>query len=144
MTPAQTWLVVAIVLFILEIITPGFVLANVAVAAMAAAIAAWLDASFTVQTIVFAVTCLISFFTVRPLLHKMFPPSQSSVPTGVDALPGRVAIVTDGIGVPPYTGRVQIDGDSWSARSSNDIPIEVGTSVRIVRVESTTLVVERQ
>jgi len=32
MTPAQYWLIVAIILFILEVITPGFVLANLAAA----------------------------------------------------------------------------------------------------------------
>ena len=41
MTETQIWLIIAIVLFILEIISPGFVLANCGVAAIAAAGAAW-------------------------------------------------------------------------------------------------------
>ena len=141
MTETQLWLIAGIVLFILEIITPGFVLANFGVAAMAAAVAAWLGADMTVQVIVFVVTCLISFVTVRPLLSRTLKSGKETL-TGYQAVVGRVALVTDEIPEPPSAGRVQVDGDSWRAMSDAGQPIAVGATVKVVRVESTTVYVE--
>ena len=59
MNAEQIWLSVAIVMFILEVITPGFVLANFGVAAIVAAVAAWMGFDLVVQLIVFSVTCLV-------------------------------------------------------------------------------------
>ncbi len=142
MTESQIWLIAAIVLFILEIITPGFVLANFGVAAMASACTAWLGGDTTTQMIVFVVVCLISFFTIRPLLSRTLG-QHKHTRTGVDALIGRVAKVTEHIDIPPDTGRVQVDGDNWRASSVDKQPIVVGTTVRVVRVDGTTLHVER-
>jgi membrane protein implicated in regulation of membrane protease activity len=144
MTDAQVWLITAIVLFILEIVTPGFVLANLGVAAMASALAAWLGGDITWQVIVFVITCTISFFTVRPLLHKvLYKDDEPKIPTGADALIGRVVVVTEHIPVPPGAGRIQVDGDSWRAISEGGEPIDVNRTVRIQRVDSTTVIVKQ-
>ena len=143
MTETQIWLIIAIVLFILEIITPGFVLANFGVAAIAAAGAAWFGGSMTVQVIVFVVVCIISFFTVRPLLKRTILKGSKTEPTGTNALIGRETRVSEQIPVGPETGRVHMDGDSWRAASVDNSEIEVGAVVRVVRVVSTTLFVQR-
>jgi len=143
MTLAQYWLIAGLVLLILEILAPGFVLANFAVAAIAASIAAWFDASIEIQVIVFVITCLVSFVTVRPLLHRTLMKGKKRARTGADALAGRVARVTHQIPAPPENGRVQVDGDSWSAMSVSGDLIEEGATVRIVRVDSVILYVEK-
>ncbi len=141
MSASQLWLIAAIVLFILEIVTPGFVLANFAVASMAAAVAAWLDASTTVQVVVFVIASLVSFVTVRPLLRRTILKDTEVVPTNVDALVGRTAKVTEAIPTPPDAGRVKVDGDSWAAISSTGTAIPAGTIVRVDKVDSTVLIV---
>ena len=143
MSEAQIWLVAGIILFILEIVTPGFVLANFGVAAVAASIAAWLGAGITVQVIVFVVTCLVSFVTVRPILTRTMLHKGKATRTGFQAVVGRVAKVTHAIPEPPDAGRVQIDGDSWQAFSVDKQQIEEGAKVRVVRVDSNTVHVER-
>jgi membrane protein implicated in regulation of membrane protease activity len=143
MTPAQIWLATAILLFILEIITPGFVLANFGVAALAAAVAAWMDASLTMQVIVFCIAAIISFVTVRPLLRRTVFRDAKKVRTGGEALVGRVGKVTDHIPTPPDAGRVQIDGDNWRAFSVHGQPIPSGATVRVIRVESASIHVEQ-
>jgi len=143
MTDAQIWLIAAIVLFILEIVTPGFVLANVAVASLCAAGAAWLGWSVPAQVIVFAVACVVSFVTLRPLLKRTLQKGGKGQATGIEALIGRQTKVMERIPTAPDTGRVQVDGDSWRASSVDEQPIEQGTMVRVVRVESTTLIVQR-
>lgn len=143
MTEMQLWLVAAIVLFILEVITPGFVLANFGVACLAAAIAAWFGGSLTIQVVVFAAACLASFVALRPLLRRTLERGTKQTRTNVDALTGRMGRVTDAIPQAPEVGRVQIDGDNWRAMSVHGGPILAGCTVRIVRVDSTTVIVEQ-
>lgn len=144
MTPVQLWLVAAIVLFILEVITPGFVLANFGVAALAAGVVAWAGGGMVAQVITFCVVCLLSFVTIRPFLQKTIFRDGRRARTGTDALIGRMAKVSEDIPSAPDTGRVLIDGDDWRAMSLNGGPIHAGAVVRIVRVDSTTVIVSEQ
>lgn len=142
MTPSQLWYAAAIVLFILEMITPGFVLANIALAALAAGIAAELGGSLVWQLGLFAVVGLVSFFTVRPLLRRALLTTEATHSSGVDALLGRIVTVTEMITSDGTKGRVQVDGDSWRAVSLRATEIHPDTHVRICGIESTILVVE--
>lgn len=141
MSSEQTWFVVAIVLFILEIITPGFVLANLGVAALASALAAYLGASMTVQVIVFGLVCIISFVTLRPLMNTYIYRNQARARTGADAVVGQLGIVTDTIHEAPVGGRVQVGGDNWHALADGGGVIAMASKVDVVRVDSTTLIV---
>jgi membrane protein implicated in regulation of membrane protease activity len=144
MTDSQIWLIVAIAFLILEIITPGFVLANFAVGAIGAAVSAFLGGTVVVQLIVFAIMCFISFVTIRPILKKtLIKDDKTAFLTGAAAIVGRTTIVTERIPSNLISGRVQIDGDSWQAISADSSSIEVGEHVRVVRVDSTIVVVER-
>ena len=141
MSAMQIWLIAAIVLFILEIITPGFVLANFAVAALAAAVAAWTGADSMWQIVVFIVVALVSFITLRPILRRTLYKNKSQSRTGADALVGREVRVTEAIPTPPGMGRVQIDGDSWRAAALSRKGIELGAVVIVVSVDSSTVIV---
>lgn len=145
MTESQIWLIIAIAFLILEIITPGFVLANFAVGAIGAAITAFFGGALAIQLIVFAVMCLISFITIRPILRRtLLKDDKNQVQTGAAALVGRTTVVTERIPNDLERGRVQIDGDSWQAVSADSNAIEVGERVRVLSVDSTTVVVRRQ
>lgn len=141
MSAMQIWLIAAIALFILEIITPGFVLANFAVASLAAALSAWMGADTTMQIVVFVVVALISFVTLRPILRRTLYKNKRHFRTGADAIVGRSVHVTETIPVPPGTGRVQIDGDSWRAAALSKKVIEAGAVVIVVSVDSSTVIV---
>ena len=64
---------------------------------------------------------------------------RSRVATGVEGLVASTATVSRGLAP---DGSVLIHGEIWSARSEGD-PIEVGASVKVVRVEGLRLIVER-
>ncbi|MCO6465731.1 MAG: NfeD family protein [Bradyrhizobiaceae bacterium] len=143
MTAEQIWLAAAILLFILEIFTPGFVLANFGVASMVAAGAAWIGGDLVMQVSAFVLTCFLSFITLRPFLRNTFEKNMTNTPTGVDALIDREAIVTEAIPGGLQYGRVQIDGDSWRAIADDRQPVELGAAVRILSVDTTTLTIKR-
>ncbi len=78
---------------------------------------------------------------VSVLLDRYFVPTH-----GVEALPGRWAVVVEGGGEASGQGRgkVQLDGALWSARTASvDAPLPpAGSPVRIRAVDGLVLVVE--
>lgn len=136
------WVVLAVLLAIGELLTPGlFFLGPVALAAGAAALASALGAGLIGSTIVFLVGSLFSLVLLRPIARRHISmPSISR--TGTDALVGRRATVTqrvDGAG-----GRVLIGGEEWSARSYlDDEAYDEGTTVDVVKIEGATALVSQ-
>jgi membrane protein implicated in regulation of membrane protease activity len=136
------WAIVAVLLAIGEIFTPGlFFLGPIAVAAVAAAVAAALGGPVWVQIIVFGVGSFASVGLLRPIAraHLKMP---HSIRTGAAALEGAKAVVlqrVDGRG-----GRVKIGGEEWSARSyMPDEAFDVGTEVEVVQIQGATALVYR-
>ena len=127
----QLWLVAAFILFALEVITPGFILACFGVGALIAIPAALLELSWLVQIICFCVGSLLALWLLQPLMCKWFKSHDAR--TGMDALIGRRVFVSEEI----------LPGDSWRAVSvgvAGNIP--AGTEVRIRGHQSLVLEVE--
>jgi membrane protein implicated in regulation of membrane protease activity len=136
------WVVLAVLLAIGEVLTPGlFFLGPLAVAALAAAVASAIGAGTAGAVIVFLVGSLFSLVLLRPIAkqHVRLPAISR---TGTDALVGRRAIVTrkvDGVG-----GRVRIGGEEWSARSYlDDEEYAEGSTVDVVKIEGATALVSK-
>lgn len=142
MEPWHIWVIAALLLFIMEIFTPGFAVACLAIGATGSAVASAFGCTLKIQILVFAIVTLISFISVRPLVIKFFHSKEKSVATNTDALIGRTAIVSEGID-PLTGGRVKIDGDDWKAVSADGGKIEAGTPVRILRLDSVIVTVEK-
>ncbi len=141
----QIWVIVGVLLLIMEIFTPGFVVACFGVACLVAAIFAAFGASFTVEVVVFCVASLVAFFTVRPLFVKRIYRSDkdAAARTNVDALAGKVGLVTERIDPSIGKGRAALGGDDWRATSTDDSVIESGERVEVIRVEGTKLFVKK-
>lgn len=136
----HVWVIAAVVLFIAELLTPGFVLACFGVGAFGAAVAAAAGASLALQVVAFSAATLLVFWQARPVLVRYFQEAPAAR-TNVDALVGRVARVTLPIG-PDTPGRVALDGDDWKAEVHGGRAVGAGERVRVVRVDSVTLIVE--
>ena len=141
----HVWVIVGVLLLIIEIFTPGFVVACFGVGCLVAAIFAAFDVSFTVKVVVFSIASLVAFFTVRPLFVKHIYRSDkdAAAKTNVDALVGKVAFVTERIDPSIGKGRASLGGDDWRAITTDDSTIERGQRVEVIRVEGTKLFVKR-
>jgi inner membrane protein len=144
--PALYWLMIAVILFVLELATPGFVLVFFGAGAAVTALVAWLlpDTAIALQLAIFMVVSLAAFFSLRGLMQKRF---FSSAPTkdgeDVDAQlvnPGDKGVVSTTI-VPPAEGRVKCAGTFW--RASAGEPIAEGEMVMVVRRQGLLLEVEK-
>lgn len=139
----QWWLVGAILLFIFEIFTPGFVLACFGVGALLSIIPAAIGLGAIWQVLFFCVGSIVSLAYLRPFIKKISKGKSKGSNTGMDALIGRVVKVSEDISADGSKGRVSVDGDSWRAVSVDNNPISSGASVEVVSHESIILRVRR-
>jgi membrane protein implicated in regulation of membrane protease activity len=134
------WVVVAVLLAIGEVLTPGaFFLGPVALAAGAAALASLLGAGTVGSLIVFIAGGLLSLLVLRPIARRhVHLPAISR--TGTDALVGRKAVVTRRVN--SHGGRVRIGGEEWTARSYlGGEEYAEGTTVDVIQIEGATALV---
>jgi membrane protein implicated in regulation of membrane protease activity len=133
------WLIAALVLVGVEVVTLDLVLGMLAVGALAAAIAALLGAGVGVQVATAAVVALGMLALVRPvaLRHLRSVPATRS---GTAALLGGEAVVLEPVS--RDGGRIKLAGEIWSAAPYDPTAvIPAGTPVTIVRIEGATAVV---
>ena len=137
------WAIIALVLVIIEIFTTGFAVLCLAFGAVAAAVASACSATLAWQIVWFSVVTMAAFVLVRPFLLKSFKRSRRGRESGVDALIGRQAVVTERISPASNTGRAAIDGDDWKAVSVEGDDIEKGERVTVESVDSVILKVRK-
>lgn len=134
------WLVLLIVCIGIELLTLGLTTIWFAGGALIAVFATLLQAPIFVQIILFFLVSLLMLFFTRPIAVKYF--NKDRVKTNVESMVGRQAIVVSEIDNLQAAGQVTVNGQEWSARSSNDrVRIPVGAVVVIVAINGVKLVV---
>src|SRR5947208_17115527 len=102
----QVWFVAALLLFVAEMIAPGFWLLSVAVGSIAAGVVSLVLPGVVAPALTFPAGTLLSLVGIRPFLLKHLHPSGREIRTNVDALAGRVGIVSERID--PGTGEARV------------------------------------
>jgi membrane protein implicated in regulation of membrane protease activity len=140
----QVWFVAALLLFVAEMIAPGFWLLSVAAGALAAGLVALVLPGVLAPALTFAAGTLLSLLGIRPFLLRRLHPTGGEIRTNVDALAGKLGIVSERIDPGTGKGRVLVEGEDWRAAALMDVPLEPGTRVMVVRVEGATLYVDKE
>ena len=140
------WLIVAAVLVVVEVLSQQVWTLCLAIGCIGAVMADLFDASIPWQVTVMAISAVVAYLALMPLFKRWHDRSSASrsgeALTGMDALPGRRAFVTEVI-EPGCMGRVRIDGDNWQARAPQcDTFIEVGTEVTVTAYDGNILDVQ--
>lgn len=143
MHPWHIWIIAAIFFFIIEIFTPGFVLACLGIGCLISGLAAILNFNFQIQVLAFSITTLIVFFGIRPFILKYLFKASATIETNVDALIGKTGRVAVKIDPESNSGRVIVEGDDWRALSVDDDIIDAGKKVIILKVTGTKLLVKK-
>ena len=134
----QIWCAVAVVFFIVEALTPGFLLACFGIGALMSAVGAELGFHLAGQLVCFAAAGLCLMFSLRPLVLRFL--SRGNRRSGSEALIGRELLLKEAVG--GSGGRMDVDDLSWLLRSFSGEPIPAGAVVRVVSVGGSSLVVE--
>jgi len=96
-------------------------------------ITALLGGSLWLQLGVFLVLSAALLAALRPLVRKYIKPKVTA--TNVDSVVGSQGYVTERIDNLAASGQVKLGAMHWTARSAGGAPIEVGSLVRVERIE---------
>ena len=136
------WLVFAIIMFVIEVVTTGLATLWFALGAIVAMVMDLCGAPLPAQIIVMAVVSVVSFVLcmiwIRPKLESLR--KKNIQHTNADRLIGREGVVIVPLNGMEGKGQVKIDGQVWSAKADTDIA--EGIKVTVKSIEGVKLVVE--
>ncbi len=136
------WLVIAIIMFVIEVVTTGLATLWFALGAIVAMVMDLCGAPLASQIIVMAIVSVVSFILcmiwVRPKLETLRKKNVQR--TNADRLIGRSGVVIVPLNGAEGKGQVKIDGQVWSAKADTDIA--EGIKVTVKAIEGVKLVVE--
>jgi membrane protein implicated in regulation of membrane protease activity len=134
------WAIVAILLAVGEIFTPGmFFLGPIALAAVIGGVVALAGGGAALQLIIFIACSVASVLLLRPIARRHLH-MPAALRTGTAALEGTKAVVLQRVDA--NGGRVRIGGEEWSARAFTDDGVyEAGQRVEVIKIEGATALV---
>ncbi len=134
------WIAVLVAAVVVEALTNDFVAIWFFPAALVSMILSLFDTSPWLQVILFLVIGLALVIATRPLCRKLLKGKAEK--TNVDALVGKVCIVTEEICNIEERGEVKLGGLCWSARAEDGRVIAVGEQVTVKEIQGVKLIVE--
>ena len=141
--PELMWFLVGLVLFVLELIVPGFVIFFFGFGAWVTALICLIAHPGTnLQIIIFAVISVLSLIALRRMIQNKFFSNKrdaDGVDTVEDEFTGKEGTALIDFG-PGRKGKVEFKGTNWSAESDSEI--KEGQSVIIIEKNSFNLIVE--
>jgi membrane protein implicated in regulation of membrane protease activity len=139
--PELVWFIIGLVLFLLELVVPGFVIFFFGFGAWVTALACLMFHPGTnLQIVIFAVTSVLSLIGLRRIIQEKFFYGKNDGPDTVeDEFTGKVGIALSDFG-PKKNGKVEFKGTTWSAESDSEI--KEGQAVVIIKKSSFNLIVE--
>lgn len=136
------WLIATAVLLLIEVLTQAVWSLCFAIGCLAAMVVSIYCDSVAIQGITVAAAAIISWVLFAPAIRKWEKKRGRGTATGMDALIGRTATVTEEI-QPGRTGRARIDGDYWQVEAPDaERTIGEGEKVEVTGYDSIILKVK--
>jgi len=138
----ETWLMIAVALGVLELLSADLILIMLAGGALVGMVVAVFGLPVAVQIVVALGTAVGLLAVIRPsMIHRLH--AGPTLRTGADALIGERGFVLEPLSH-ATPGRVKIGGDVWTARPyDEDDQIEAGAAVDVVSIKGATAYVLR-
>jgi membrane protein implicated in regulation of membrane protease activity len=139
--PELLWFILGLILFLLELVIPGFFIFFFGLGAWAAALACLIwDPGVNLQIIIFAVVSVATLVALRRMIQKkFFYVKEEDAQKVEDEFTGREALVVEDI-LPGTTGKVEFKGTNWKAESKTEL--KTGSRAIITGKEDFKLIVE--
>ena len=127
------WLVLMVAFLAAEAATVTLVSLWFAAGALVALVAALLGGPLWLQVTLFLAVSAVLLALLRPLVKRYISPEITA--TNVDSVIGSTGLVTTAIDNTSAAGQVKIGGMDWTARSTSGEPSEVGSLVKVDKIE---------
>jgi membrane protein implicated in regulation of membrane protease activity len=138
----ETWLMIAVALGVLELISTDLILIMLAGGALVGMVVALVGAPVALQIVLSLATAVGLLALIRPsMVHRLH--AGPTLRTGAEALIGQRGFVVEPLShIAP--GRVKIGGEVWTAKPyDEDDQIEAGAAVDVVSIKGATAYVLR-
>ncbi len=135
------WLILCGIFLLIEIFTVSFLMFWPGIGAFLAFIAAALNASFSVQVGVFAVSTILMIVFMKPLVKKLFKTKDVSMNSR--SIIGKTGIVIKRIDNIESIGQVKVSGELWSAITEDGEDLEEGAEITVEEIQGVKLKVKR-
>lgn len=130
------WIILSIVSFVIELMTPTFFFLSVAFAGIFAWIVSFVTNILAIQIIVFLLFFFLFFYLLKPILYKNRKEKFNS-----ELLIGKELYTKEEI--TDQKGQLNINGSKWQARCEKGI-IEENSKVKIIRIDGNKLIVTKE
>ena len=139
--PELLWFLLGLVLFLMELVIPGFFIFFFGLGAWVTALVCLIGEPGTnLQILIFAVVSVLSLIALRKMIQRKFFYSKGSESEEVeDEFTGKEALVTGDFST-DNNGKVEFKGTTWKAESN--APLKSGQTVIIIKKDSFKLIVE--
>ena len=127
------WFLLMMLFIIVDANTVAVVSAWFAAGALVAMLVSILGGQLWLQVVLFFTVSAVLLLSLRPMVRKYFTPKL--VKTNVDSVIGVRGPVTERIDNLASCGQVKLGAMVWTARRTSGQPIEVGTVIRVDRIE---------
>jgi membrane protein implicated in regulation of membrane protease activity len=139
--PELFWFFLGLVLFLLELVIPGFFIFFFGLGAWITALVCLIGGPGTnLQIVIFAVTSVLSLIALRRIIQKKFFYSKGTQSEDVeDEFTGKEGIAKNDFGG-IINGKVEFKGTTWNAESISEI--KKGQRIIIIEKDSFKLIVK--
>ena len=114
------WLIIAGICFVIEIYTIGFFVFWFGVGAFFALLVSLFTDSLFIQAIVFIVSSSLLLLLTKPIMKKIGKDTKTT-PTNVYGIIGKEGFVIEDIENMNCSGKIKVNGEIWSATSTDNI-----------------------
>ena len=141
MTFYGLWIIASLIFAFIEVMAPSMFFLHLAVGAIITAIVAYFGANLTTQIAVFITISLISLLFVRPIFMK----KKEQKTELEEQYVGKTAEVIEEIGADGANkiGKIKIYDETWNAMCADNCVIKAGEFVKITKIDSLTMCVEK-
>ena len=137
----QFWLIASGIFFIAEIITTGFLVFWLGVAALITMCVSFFTDNLMIQASVFVILSAVLILATKPFVKKFVHKKDNTEKTNAFSIIGKTALVIKDIDSINGVGQIKVDGEVWSAEGINGSNIEKGTKVEIKKIDGVRAIV---
>jgi len=136
------WFIIAIILLIVEFSAPGIFAIFFAIGAFIAGITSFFIDSYLAQLAIFVFTSLIVMLFGKRSLEKLLDINKEVRASTIDAFKGKMGVVTKQV-TATEKGLVKINGEEWTAKTTEDLTYNEGERVEIISIEGVTVLIKK-
>ena len=137
----QIWLILSGIFFVCEIITVGFMIFWLGIAALLTALVSVFIDNIVIETAVFVVSSSLLIPLTKPFVDKYIKPKTTL--TNAYSVLGKKGIVTTQINPTNGSGQVKIGTEIWSAKSENGLVIPKDSEIEVLKIDGVKVLVKQ-